>query len=155
MIGDAADDESPPVRGSLVADRRRPLERRGVGCRPSGCTDPRVPARALPPRGSGLPPDVQAAIAGIDAERIRAHVKFLADDLLEGRGTGTRGGDIAARYIASQFELYGLQPAGDDGGYLQRVDFQGVQTLPATSVSLVPAQGAPIDLQARRRLRRQ
>ncbi len=94
----------------------------------------------------GLAPDVQAAIASIDPERIRAHVKFLADDLLEGRGTGTRGGDIAARYIASQFELFGLQPAGDDGGYLQRVDFQGVQTLPATSISLVPAQGAPIDL---------
>jgi hypothetical protein len=89
---------------------------------------------------------VQAAIASIDPERIRAHVKFLADDLLEGRGTGTRGGDIAARYIASQFELYGLKPAGDDGGYLQRVDFQGVQTLPATSASLAPAQGAPIDL---------
>jgi hypothetical protein len=92
----------------------------------------------------GFPPDVQAAVASIDPERIRAHVKFLADDLLEGRGTGTRGGDIAARYIASQFELYGLKPAGDDGGYLQRVDFQGVQTLPATTASLVPAQGAPI-----------
>ena len=73
-------------------------------------------------------------------------MKFLADDLLEGRGTGTRGGDIAARYIASQFELYGLRPAGDDGGYLQKVDFTGVQTLPATSVSLAPAQGAPMDL---------
>ena len=95
----------------------------------------------------GFAPDVQAAMASIDPERIRAHVKFLADDLLEGRGTGTRGGDIAARYIASQFELYGLKPAGDDGGYLQRVDFQGVQTLPATSASLVPAQGAAIGLQ--------
>jgi hypothetical protein len=94
----------------------------------------------------GFSPDVQAAMASIDAERIRAHVKFLADDLLEGRGTGTRGGDIAAHYIASQFELYGLKPAGDDGGYLQRVDFRGVQTLPATSASLLPAQGAPIAL---------
>jgi Zn-dependent M28 family amino/carboxypeptidase len=94
----------------------------------------------------GFPPDVQAAMASIDPERIRAHVKFLADDLLEGRGTGTRGGDIAAHYIASQFELYGLKPAGDDGGYLQRVDFEGVQTLPGTAASVVPAQGAPIDL---------
>jgi Zn-dependent M28 family amino/carboxypeptidase len=85
-------------------------------------------------------------MASIDPERIRAHVKFLADDLLEGRGTGTRGGDIAARYIASQFELYGLKPAGDDGSYLQRVDFEGVQTLPDTSASLLPAQGAPIAL---------
>jgi len=108
---------------------------------PAAYPDPSGAAAQL-----GLAPEVQAAIAGIDPERIRAHVKFLADDLLEGRGTGTRGGDIAARYIASQFELYGLKPAGDDGGYLQRVDFEGVQTLPATSASFVPAQGAAIDL---------
>jgi Zn-dependent M28 family amino/carboxypeptidase len=81
-------------------------------------------------------------MAGISADRIRAHVQFLADDLLEGRGTGTRGGDIAAHYIATQFALYGLRPAGDDGGYLQRVDFTGVQTLDGTTASLVPAQGA-------------
>jgi Zn-dependent M28 family amino/carboxypeptidase len=108
---------------------------------PASLADPPDAAARL-----GLAPDVQAAIASIDPERIRAHVKFLADDLLEGRGTGTRGGDLAARYIASQFELYGLKPAGDDGGYLQRVDFEGVQTLPATSASLVPGQGAPLDL---------
>ncbi len=94
----------------------------------------------------GFSPAVQAAIRGVDPERIRAHVKFLADDLLEGRGTGTRGGDIAAHYIASQFELDGLKPAGDDGGYLQRVDFEGTQTLPGTSASIAPVQGAPIDL---------
>jgi Zn-dependent M28 family amino/carboxypeptidase len=106
------------------------------------------PAAASADAGArlGFSPDVQAAMAGIDPERIRAHVKFLADDLLEGRGTGTRGGDIAAHYIASQFELYGLKPAGDDGGYLQRVDFRGVQTLPATSASLLPTQGSPIAL---------
>jgi hypothetical protein len=62
-----------------------------------------------------LPAEAAAAMGGIDAERIRAHVKFLADDLLEGRGTGTRGGDIAANYIAAQFALYGLKPAGGDG----------------------------------------
>jgi Zn-dependent M28 family amino/carboxypeptidase len=101
---------------------------------------------AEPPAQLGLPADAAAAMQGIDAERIRAHVKFLADDLLEGRGTGTRGGDIAAHYIAAQFELYGLQPAGDDGSYLQRVDFKGVQTLPQTRASLVPARGAALDL---------
>ena len=45
-----------------------------------------------------------------EAEKIRAHVKFLSSDLLEGRGTGQRGGDIAAEYIATQFALYGLKP---------------------------------------------
>jgi Zn-dependent M28 family amino/carboxypeptidase len=93
-----------------------------------------------------LPASVAAEMRGIDAEHIRAHVRFLADDLLEGRGTGTRGGDIAAKYIAAQFALDGLKPAGDDGGYLQRVDFTGVQTLPATTFSLQPEHGNPLDL---------
>jgi len=57
----------------------------------------------------------------VDPEKIRAHVKFLASDLLEGRGTGQRGGDIAAEYIATQFELDGLKPAGENGAYFQDV----------------------------------
>src|SRR5687768_17413199 len=56
------------------------------------------------------------------AERIKAHVTFLADDLLEGREAGTRGYDIAARYIAAQFAAQGVKPGGDSGGYFQRVD---------------------------------
>jgi Zn-dependent M28 family amino/carboxypeptidase len=94
----------------------------------------------------GLPAEAAAAMGSIDAERIRAHVKFLADDLLEGRGTGTRGGDIAANYIAAQFALYGLKPAGDDGTYLQKVDFTGVLTQPDSSFSLQPAHATPLDL---------
>ncbi|HMD74651.1 MAG TPA: M28 family metallopeptidase, partial [Steroidobacteraceae bacterium] len=94
----------------------------------------------------GLPDAVKRAISGIDAERIRAHVRFLADDLLEGRGTGTRGGDIAARYIAAQFALDGLRPAGDDGGYLQNIRFTGVHTLPATTASIQPRQGDALSL---------
>ena len=94
----------------------------------------------------GLPDAVKRVISGIDAERIRAHVRFLADDLLEGRGTGTRGGDIAARYIATQFALDGLRPAGDDGGYLQNIRFTGVHTLPATTASFQPRQGDALTL---------
>jgi len=94
----------------------------------------------------GLPADVAAAMQGIDAERIRAQVRFLSDDLLEGRGTGARGGDIAAKYIATQFALDGLKPAGDNGSYLQKVEFTGVQTLPATSASLQPAHGSVLNL---------
>src|SRR6267378_807168 len=94
----------------------------------------------------GLPVNVAASMRDIDAERIRAHVRFLSDDLLEGRGTGARGGDIAAKYIAAQFALDGLKPAGDDGGYLQRVDFTGVHTLPATTSSLQPEHGTAVDL---------
>jgi Zn-dependent M28 family amino/carboxypeptidase len=94
----------------------------------------------------GLPANVAASMKGIDRERIRAHVRFLSDDLLEGRGTGARGGDIAAKYIAAQFALYGLKPAGDDGDYLQKVEFMGVQTLPATSFSVHPDHGSAWDL---------
>jgi len=93
-----------------------------------------------------LPADAAVAMRGIDAERIRAHVRFLADDLLEGRGTGARGGDIAAKYIAAQFALDSLTPAGDDGGYLQKIEFTGVHTQPATAASLQPEHGKALDL---------
>jgi Zn-dependent M28 family amino/carboxypeptidase len=82
----------------------------------------------------------------IDPQKIRVHVKFLASDLLEGRGTGQRGGDIAAQYIATQFELYGLKPAGEDGSYFQEVPLVGVKTLPDVSFNLVPANGEAVAL---------
>ena len=82
--------------------------------------------------------------AAIDSEKIRAHVKFLASDLLEGRGTGERGGDIAAEYIATQFQLDGLKPAGDKDSYFQDVPMVGVKTLPETSFKLAPANGEPL-----------
>lgn len=56
-------------------------------------------------------------------EAFRAHVAFLADDLLEGRDAGSRGYEIAARYVASRFEAMGLQPAGTGGGWYQQVPF--------------------------------
>jgi Zn-dependent M28 family amino/carboxypeptidase len=94
----------------------------------------------------GLPANASVSMQGIEPKRIAEHVRFLANDLLEGRGTGTRGGDIAANYIATQFALYGLQPAGDDGTYLQKVAFVGVKTLPSTSAAFLPAHGAAVDL---------
>jgi Zn-dependent M28 family amino/carboxypeptidase len=81
-----------------------------------------------------------------EAENIRAHVKFLSSDLLEGRGTGQRGGDIAAEYIGTQFALYGLKPAGEDGTYFQNVPMVSVKTLPATSFKLVPKSGEGLTL---------
>jgi Zn-dependent M28 family amino/carboxypeptidase len=86
-----------------------------------------------------------APIMGIDA-RIRAHVKFLSSDLLEGRGTGQRGSDIAAEHIATQFALDGLKPAGDQGTYFQEVPMVSVTTLPDTTFSLVPKSGEPLQL---------
>jgi Peptidase family M28/PA domain len=65
-----------------------------------------------------------AAMATIRLEAIRADMRFLADDLLEGRGTATRGHEIAAKFMASQFETSGVQAAGDDGTYFQSVPFR-------------------------------
>ena len=88
----------------------------------------------------------KAAAAGIDGEKIRAHVKFLSSDLLEGRGMAQRGSDIAAEYIATQFALDGLKPAGDQGTYFQEVPMVSVTTLPDTTFSLVPKNGEPLQL---------
>jgi Zn-dependent M28 family amino/carboxypeptidase len=92
------------------------------------------PARQVPPA-----PEFSAA-------RIAAHVKFLASDLLEGRGTGQRGGDIAAEYIGTQFAAYGMKPAGDEGTYYQSVPMVSVKTLPGTSFKLVPKGGDAVEL---------
>ena len=51
------------------------------------------------------------------AERFKAHVTFLADDLLEGREAGTRGHEIAARYVATELALMGVKPSGANGTY--------------------------------------
>ena len=71
----------------------------------------------------------------ISGERMRAHVKFLSDDLLEGRGVGTRGGELAAKYIASQFAVIGAKPAGDNNTYFQRVPMVGAATDPSATLS--------------------
>jgi Zn-dependent M28 family amino/carboxypeptidase len=98
------------------------------------------------PNPNAVPAEALAAMKMIDPEHIRAHVRFLADDLLEGRGTGQRGGEIAAAYIASHFAQYGLQPAGDHGSYLQPVPLVGITTLPETTFKIVPEQGEAMTL---------
>ena len=64
----------------------------------------------------------------IRPEAIRAHMAFLADDLLEGRGTATRGQDLAAKYIAAEFEAMGLEPAGLNHTYYQPVPLRRIET---------------------------
>ncbi len=88
---------------------------------------------------SALTASATAAMKAIDPQRIRAHVRFLSSDLLEGRGTGQRGGDIAADYIATQFESYGLKPAGDNGTYMQNVPMVGISTETGTNIYLLQA----------------
>ena len=98
------------------------------------------------PAPARVPGVAIAALQKIDPERIRAHVRFLSHDLLEGRGTGQRGGDIAAEYIATEFSLDGLKPAGDNGTFMQKVPMVGVTTLPETTFSLASARGDATNL---------
>jgi Zn-dependent M28 family amino/carboxypeptidase len=93
-----------------------------------------------------LPGPAIAALETINPEHIRWHVRYLSHDLLEGRGTGQRGGDIAAEYIATQFALYGLKPAGDNGTYLQKVPMVGITPDAATTFTFVSASGTSTDL---------
>ncbi len=93
-----------------------------------------------------LPGTAIVAMHAIRPENIETHVRFLSHDLLEGRGTGQRGGDIAAEYIAAQFALYGLKPAGDKGTYMQKVPMVGITPGADTRFTLVPANGKKFDL---------
>src|ERR1700761_5621278 len=72
----------------------------------------------------------KAAARRITANGLAAHVRFLADDLLEGRAPASRGSDLAMRYVATEYERIGLEPAGDDGGWLQKFDIVGVTPTP-------------------------
>jgi Zn-dependent M28 family amino/carboxypeptidase len=75
------------------------------------------------------------AVRAVDPGVLRAHLEFLADDALEGRAPGTRGGDAAAQYIAAQFRRLGLEPAGDSGTYFQRVPIISLTPQPTLAVS--------------------
>ncbi|MDC0715016.1 M28 family peptidase [Stigmatella sp. ncwal1] len=89
----------------------------------------------LPALAQGTPltlPEEKAAAKAIEAPLLASHVRFLAHDLLEGRGPGTRGDALAQAYIASQFEGLGLKPAGTQGTYLQPFELVGLEGHPET-----------------------
>jgi Zn-dependent M28 family amino/carboxypeptidase len=89
---------------------------------------------------SDYPP--QQMIDHVTGAGIRAHMEFLADDLLEGRGTGTRGYQLAANYVRAQFEEMGLEPAGENGTYFQNVRFRQLTPLPEKDSFVVKHGGA-------------
>ena len=83
-----------------------------------------APLAAAP---AGESPEVRQAAGKITEEVIRAHTKFLASDLLEGRGPATRGDLLAEAYVQSQMEAMGLQPGAPGGGWIQRVPLVGLK----------------------------
>ncbi len=79
-------------------------------------------------------PDARVA-AMVRADAVWAPLKVLSDDLLEGRGTARRGGDLAVLYLASRFQDLGLEPAGDSGTYLQHVPIVALNPSPTFTVT--------------------
>src|SRR5881227_1183072 len=80
--------------------------------------------------------------SSISENALRAHIKFLSDDRLEGRGTGARGGELAALYIAQQFEALGLKGAGPKGSFWQGVSLVGVKADPKTELRVAGSRGS-------------
>ncbi|WP_421791174.1 M28 family peptidase [Hyphobacterium sp.] len=76
----------------------------------------------------------------IPTERIESHIRFLAHDAMQGRAAGTSGYQISANYVATQYRLLGLEPAGDDGGFFAAVPLQYMTPL-GDSGALIIGEG--------------
>jgi Zn-dependent M28 family amino/carboxypeptidase len=94
------------------------------------CAAPLAAALLLGAASAGA--QAQSAPAVAEAP-LRAHLSFLADDLLESPGTGQRGGALTVRYLETQAAVLGLRPLAD-GGYRQKVELVGQKTLPASTL---------------------
>ncbi|MBO9710844.1 MAG: M20/M25/M40 family metallo-hydrolase [Caulobacter sp.] len=102
------------------------------------------PALAAPSAAKPKPAAAATAPASDfkpSAEALKAHMSFLADDLLEGRESGTRGYDIAALYVASQYAQLGVKPAGGNGSYLQPVPLTAYRSASQGSFSVNGVDG--------------
>jgi hypothetical protein len=78
----------------------------------------------------------QDPAAAINEDALRGHIRFLADDLLEGRGPGSRGDELTQLYLSTQFQIHGLQPAAPNGTFIQPVPLVGVKTNPPETVTI-------------------
>jgi Zn-dependent M28 family amino/carboxypeptidase len=101
-----------------------------------------VSAQPSSPSDAGM----EAALRAVRPEAIRAHMRFLADDLLEGRETASRGYDLAARYVETVFQGLGLEPAGAGGGYLQPVPLMRTETVESESTLALVRDGRRTEL---------
>jgi Zn-dependent M28 family amino/carboxypeptidase len=82
---------------------------------------------------------VRQAEGVLSSDLLYAHTAFLADDLLEGRGPGSRGDLLTQKYIAAQFERLGLQPGGDNGTWLQKFPIVGKNVTSKSNLTVTSA----------------
>jgi Zn-dependent M28 family amino/carboxypeptidase len=94
-------------------------------------------------------PEETAAAERIKPEGIRAHTRALADDLLEGRGTASRGERLAQLYIVGQMESLGLQPGAPDGTWRQPFDVIGMTSQNPDTIRFSRSGGKTLDLRFR------
>ncbi len=99
-------------------------------------------------RGHIAPDDIQTAL-GFDGERALQHVETLAQPAWTGREAGTPGNEAAAQYIADQFASYGLQPAGDNGTYMQSLNTSRTALTAMPVLALLDEEGQTHSLQYR------
>jgi hypothetical protein len=95
------------------------------------CVGPAPWNQALP--GNARPRPVHRSVKPVTticSACVRAHEEFLASDALRGRGSSTQDELIAATYIASELRAYGIEPVGEPGGYIQRVETSRVRSDP-------------------------
>src|SRR5690606_9183108 len=101
-----------------------------------------VPVVALLAQAGGDGP----VLSEITEPRLEADIRFLSHDLLEGRAPSTRGGELAAQYIAARFAGIGLQPGAPDGTFFQPVTIVESRVSPDFTLSISGA-GAPLRLE--------
>jgi len=85
---------------------------------------------------------VMSAQGDLSGERIKAHVRYLSSDLLEGRGVGARGGQLTEEYLATALAGFGVKPAGEKGTYFQIVPMVGVFTQPDSTLTAASSGGS-------------
>ncbi|WP_239692038.1 PA domain-containing protein [Hymenobacter coccineus] len=102
-----------------------------------------APAAAQTP---AVPVPVAAALQKISPADFRAHVQYLADDRLRGRLPGTPGYQLAVDYVTAQFRKMGVRPAGENGGFTQKVRLRRAFVEPGATLSYQPAGGPAVPL---------
>ena len=115
----------------------------GLSLSLSACKREAAPATTTEPALPSIPPPPNDSAAG---QRIEADLRALADDAMEGRETGTPGYDRAAEYVARRFAEIGLEPAGDDGTYFQRIPLVASTREPEGARLAIHRNGRTIEL---------
>ncbi len=115
----------------------------GACAAPTQQTPTPSPSPASQAAQSNLPVELKPALDSVTADDMLRHTKTLASDEYEGRGPGTRGEELAVKYLTDEFKRMGLKPGNPDGTYIQKVPLAGMQAAPSLSVS---AGGKQTDL---------